>query len=576
MFNNLKISIKLFVGFGLVILVGLVLFLYNYTNFKTIQSSIQTTKNEQYPLLKEANKMMALSENMQKWFIDLASKRDMVAYAEGIVEAKEKLDLFNTRLDSLIAKDPDNQERLEKIREPFQAYFDVGLAMTMAFALSEESTGVEKKKQFDAFATQIQTSFTEYYSDIESDFYASIQEIDNNTSNAIYMGIIIGILSILFGIGTAYFIARKISSSIAEITNIAVEVSKGDLEQEISIHSKDELGVLSKAVKDLILYMRNLAHAANAISSNNLTVDVEPVSEKDILGIAFKTMTSNLSQMITEININANELVKAVKQITESSDEMAVGAEYQKEQVDVVSASIEEMAATITESSFNATEATKASQSASDTATKGGDIVQQTISGMINITKVVRESAESISRLATSADQIGAIISTIDEIADQTNLLALNAAIEAARAGEQGRGFAVVADEVRKLAERTGKATSEITSMIKGIQNETNEAVQSMEMGIQEVDKGKQLSDNAGDSLREIVNMSQQVSDMVEQIAVASEQQSKAASEITKNIEDILEVTTRTSSGATRSSDAAKDLNRQADSLKKMVGQFQL
>ena len=576
MFNNLKISIKLFVGFGLVILVGLVLFLYNYTNFKTIQSSIQTTKNEQYPLLKEANQMMALSENMQKWFIDLASKRDMVAYAEGIVESKEKLDLFNTRLDSLIAKDPENQTRLEKIREPFQAYFDVGLAMTMAFALSEEVTGAEKKEQFDAYATQIQTSFADYYADIESHFYASIEEIDENTSNAIYMGIIIGILSILFGIGTAYFIARKISSSIAEITNIAVEVSKGDLEQEVTIHSKDELGILSQAVKDLILYMRNLAHAANAISSNNLTVDVEPVSEKDILGIAFKTMTANLSQMITEININANELVKAVKQITESSNEMAIGAENQKEQVDVVSASIEEMAATITESSFNATEATKASQSASDTATKGGDIVQQTISGMINITKVVRESAESISRLASSADQIGAIISTIDEIADQTNLLALNAAIEAARAGDQGRGFAVVADEVRKLAERTGKATSEITSMIKGIQNETDEAVQSMEMGIKEVDKGKKLSDNAGDSLREIVHMSQQVSDMVEQIAVASEQQSKAASEITKNIEDILEVTTRTSAGATRSSDAAKDLNRQAESLKKIVEQFQL
>ncbi|HKK20007.1 MAG TPA: methyl-accepting chemotaxis protein, partial [candidate division Zixibacteria bacterium] len=202
--------------------------------------------------------------------------------------------------------------------------------------------------------------------------------------------------------------------------------------------------------------------------------------------------------------------------------------------------------------------------------------VGDTINGMQRIADVVRISADSIGKLAKSADQIGEIISVIDDIADQTNLLALNAAIEAARAGEQGRGFAVVADEVRKLAERTGKATGEITDMIKGIQGETTEAVQSMESGISEVDNGRQLADSAGGSLTEIVSMSQRVMDMVQQIATATEEQSSAAEQISRNIEHISSVTKETATGAEQSAAAAEELNRQAEGMKQMVAQFKI
>jgi len=203
-------------------------------------------------------------------------------------------------------------------------------------------------------------------------------------------------------------------------------------------------------------------------------------------------------------------------------------------------------------------------------------VVNETIHGMQTIAQVVRESADSIGKLAKSADQIGNIIGVINDVADQTNLLALNAAIEAARAGEHGRGFAVVADEVRKLAERTGKATGEITDMIKGIQNETNEAVQSMESGIQEVDKGRELADQAGNSLNEIVTMTQRVMDMIQQIATASEEQSTAAEQISKNIENISSVTKETATGAEQSAAAAEELNRQAEGLQQMVARFKV
>jgi len=188
----------------------------------------------------------------------------------------------------------------------------------------------------------------------------------------------------------------------------------------------------------------------------------------------------------------------------------------------------------------------------------------------------VNKSAETVKELGKSSDQIGEIIGVIDDIADQTNLLALNAAIEAARAGDQGRGFAVVADEVRKLAERTTKATKEIAGMIKKIQADTTGAVQSMEEGTSEVERGIRLADKAGASLQDIVGVSQKVTDMVTQIAAASEEQSSASEEISKNVEAISKVTGETAQGTQQIARAAEGLNRLTNTLQDLIGRFTL
>ncbi len=395
-------------------------------------------------------------------------------------------------------------------------------------------------------------------------------------SSADTMAISFVLGAVFVGVLVAFFIARGISRPVSDMARIADAISLGDIEHSISLESKDEIGLLANAFRKLIEYMNNLASAAQHIAQNNLTVTVSPKSERDVLGNAFKTMVQNLTTMVRQLSDNASQLVSAATEISSSSEQMSKGAQDQSGQVGQVSSAIEEMTATIVESSRNAGEATEGAKSASQNATTGGQIVNDTIHGMQRIAEVVRTSADSIGKLAKSADQIGEIISVIDDIADQTNLLALNAAIEAARAGEQGRGFAVVADEVRKLAERTGKATGEITEMIKGIQNETSEAVRSMESGITEVDSGRQLADKAGSSLSEIVNMSQRVMDMIQQIATATEEQSTAAEQISKNIEHIASVTKETATGAEQSAAAAEQLNRQAENMKQMVQKFRI
>jgi len=388
--------------------------------------------------------------------------------------------------------------------------------------------------------------------------------------------LIIGVLCLALALVMGYFLSRGITQPISRLLNVAKAVSRGDVSQTVEVRSHDEVGELGNAFNDMINYLQEAAVAADRIANNDLTVDVNPRTDDDSFGHSLKKMVTNLSQIIRQLRENARELVTAAGEIAATSEQMSRGATSQSAQIDKVSGAVDSMSAAIVEAARNASSATDTSRGAAENAGQGGEIVTRTISGMQRITQVVQSSAESITALASSADKIGEIITVIDDIADQTNLLALNAAIEAARAGEQGRGFAVVADEVRKLAERTGKATGEISDMIKSVQVQTSDAVKSMQEGITEVQSGQQLADKAGEALSEIVSMSNQVMRMVQEIAVASEQQSTAAEEISNNIQHIATVTKESVKGAEQSAAAAEELNRQAEAMNKMVEVFKV
>jgi methyl-accepting chemotaxis protein len=209
-------------------------------------------------------------------------------------------------------------------------------------------------------------------------------------------------------------------------------------------------------------------------------------------------------------------------------------------------------------------------------ANEGGSVVGQTVSKMKDIASVVQKSAINIEKLGESSKEIGEIISVIDDIADQTNLLALNAAIEAARAGEQGRGFAVVADEVRKLAERTTDATKRIATMIKGIQSETTLAVTEMNKGNIEVQNGINLADKAGSSLQQILNSSNEVYQMINQISAASEEQSATSEEISKNVISISKVIADSAMQIEEIAKSSEDLSRQTQILTEILSKFKI
>ncbi len=386
------------------------------------------------------------------------------------------------------------------------------------------------------------------------------------------IGLIIALTALAFG----WWISELISRPINRIAQVAHELSEGNVRHECVIEQRDEIGRLADAFRQTIQYMNSLSAAAAEIARNNLSVRVTPRSERDELGQAFETMIEKLSLIVGQLSDNSAQVASASTEIASSTEEMSRGAAEQSGQTAQVSSAVEEMTATIVESSRNAAQASGVAKQAAEAATEGSEVVSQTIRGMQRIASVVNDSATAIKKLASSSDQIGEIVGVIDDIADQTNLLALNAAIEAARAGEQGRGFAVVADEVRKLAERTTRATKEIADMIKGIQGETQSAVAAMKEGISEVDRGRELAETAGSSLNAILEYSQRVQEMVAQIAAATNEQSLAAEQIAANVENIARVTRESNEGIAQSASAADQLSEQAESLRAIAASFKL
>ncbi|MDX9789717.1 MAG: methyl-accepting chemotaxis protein [Candidatus Kapabacteria bacterium] len=288
------------------------------------------------------------------------------------------------------------------------------------------------------------------------------------------------------------------------------------------------------------------------------------------------TFADTLSELIIRLTDSIENTASAAHEISSTAESLAAASQEQSAQADEVANAVEAMSKTITENAMSAGRTAEVATKNSTMASESGKVVELTVNKMMDIAAVVKNSASSIEQLGESSKQIGEIISVIDDIADQTNLLALNAAIEAARAGEQGRGFAVVADEVRKLAERTTEATKQIAKMIKGIQQETEQAVSAMNKGTSEVQSGIELADKAGDSLKQILNSTHEVLDMVNQIAAASEEQSATSEQISKNVMAISKVT---SDAATRVEDVAKtsdELARMTEQLRDMIATFKV
>jgi len=337
--------------------------------------------------------------------------------------------------------------------------------------------------------------------------------------------------------------------------------------------------VSGMTIRSIRSIMFRLVATMQRVAANDLATDDAEITTEDEIGqagTAFNRMKNSLREMIQSIAGTAQHVASASEELSSSATQQAQSAETQKDQTAQVATAMQEMSSTVLQVSENSNKAAEASRQAAETARRGGAIVEETLSRMRAIADSVSGTAKKIDELGKSSDQIGQIVGVINDIADQTNLLALNAAIEAARAGEQGRGFAVVADEVRKLAERTTTATKEIAGMIKNIQQETKTAVTAMETGTKQVEEGVKSTIQAGGSLKEIIHMAEQVGEMVMQIATAAMEQSSASEEVNQNMEKIAKLVKESADGAQQSAKACQDLSSLAFDLQNMVGTFKL
>ncbi len=349
------------------------------------------------------------------------------------------------------------------------------------------------------------------------------------------IGIAIVVLLLIAYLFAGFY--RAVQDSIQRVNQATQAMANGDLSARLNLHSRDEMQQIADAFND---------------------------------------MSNRIQQLIRSIVDNANQLATASQQVSSAAQESARNLERQRRETDMVATAMEEMSSTVHEVANNAAGAADATQQANSDAHHSMQTVQKSTKAIAALAQEVEHTAQAIQQLEQSSESIGTILDVIKGIAEQTNLLALNAAIEAARAGEQGRGFAVVADEVRTLASRTQESTAEIETMITRLQDGARKAVETMDSSRERAQNSNEEANQAMHSLESIVQIITQINDMNTQIASAAEEQNVTSAEVTRNISTIRDLAEQNSAAAEQTSRSSESLSEIASQLKQMVSRFKI
>jgi twitching motility protein PilJ len=401
-----------------------------------------------------------------------------------------------------------------------------------------------------------------------------------------------GVLALVGALSIVFVLSKRVLKPVDELAKFSERLLAGDSRARLEIESGDEFEFIAEN------FNRSAAKVAHAVTNQqaqdslqrsitDLLNTIKEVARGD-LTIRGKVTNDALGNVVDSVNFMLDNFTKVLErvrkaaidvsasanQILEAADDMTAGATQQDQEITNTSSAVEELTVSMKQVSNNAEASAEAARRALDAAEQGNRAVRDTLEGMQRIRASVQATAKKIKSLGDRSLEISEIINVINDITEQTNLLALNAAIEAARAGEAGRGFAVVADEVRKLAEHSRSATKDIAALIKAIQAETNEAVVVMEEGTREVEVGAGLADQAGKALEAISSVVRQSAELVQEISLASKQQVRGTEGVANAMQIISGITRQTTAGARQTASTVGNMVKLSEQLNEALAQF--
>ncbi|MFT4928705.1 MAG: methyl-accepting chemotaxis protein [Phenylobacterium sp.] len=503
-----------------------------YAN-STIIAQANLIKEAELPILKKSLQLKLTVVQVQQWLTDISATRGLDGLDDGFDEAQKQAKMFTSLIGELKSLDSQQAGKYGEIARSFEAYYQSGKQMAQAYVDGGPAAGNAMMADFDSAAELLNKQITPFLMRAQTSAEGAIEQQHDAARLSEYF-VIFGSLVIVISLVIVTLMTTK---AIAGLPAIVAKMADGDLSTTFDTSGKDEVSEI----------MRSL-----------------------------QSMRSRLLVMVTSISDTTNELSQTSGEMATLSVSTNRNIQQQFSETEQVATAINEMTITAAEVANTIEQTSEAAQQANSETAKGAVVVSDAIKQIDVLAEQVDEAAETVHQLELDCEKIATVLEVIKSIAEQTNLLALNAAIEAARAGEQGRGFAVVADEVRTLAGRTAQSTGEINQMLDKLLSGSREAVDMMGKSKHQVSSTVSKISDAGQSLTTISGVVEKIVDMSIQIANASEEQSVVAEEINQNIVHINDMSNESVSNVEQAAGVSKNIARISGELKTIVDQFKV